>query len=87
MINVRDYKKWIYMCVVGGAYIIGGQGVIVYLLLDWGVWHGIPLEFVCNNHSIAPIYGGYQPQIGGVCCGALHTLGAASASCLSYVWL
>ena len=38
--------------------MLGGQGVWRTILYesDWGVWHGMPLEVVRNNHSPAPIY-------------------------------
>ena len=35
------------------------------------MWRETPLEVVCNNHSPAPIYGGYLPRTDaycGVCC-------------------
>ena len=65
------------LCVVGVVYIIAGQGVHI---LDWGVWRETPLEVVCNNHSPAPIYGGYQPRTG-VYCGAWSVPGAVSTCC------
>ena len=67
-----------YMVVV--AYIIGGQGYILPHISDWGVWHEMPLEVVCNNHSPAPIYGGYLPWTG-VYCDASCAPGAVSACC------
>ena len=47
---------------------------------NWRVWRGMPLEVACNNHSPAPIYGGYLPR-SGVYCGACCAPGAVSAYC------
>ena len=47
----------------------------------------MPLEVVYNNHSPAPIYGGYLPWTG-VYCGAWSTPGAVSACCTWHMcWL
>ena len=44
------------------------------------MWRETPLEVVCNNHSPAPIYGGYLLRTG-VYCGACCAPGAVSACC------
>ena len=56
------------------------MGYIIPPILDWGVWRGTPLEVVCNNHSPAPIYGGYLPPTC-VYCGTCCVPGAVSACC------
>ena len=44
-------------------------------------------DVVCNNHSPAPIYGGYLPRTG-VYCGACCAPGAVSACCTWHMcWL
>ena len=51
------------------------------------MWRETPLEVVCNNHSPAPINGGYLPRTG-VYCGACCTPGAVSACCTWHMcWL
>ena len=72
------------------------RGYILPPILDWGVWRGMPLEVVCNNHSPAPIYvlnlghllyGGYLPWTG-VYCGAWSAPSAVSACCTCHMcWL
>ena len=58
---------------------------------NWGVWCGTPLEVVCNNHSPAPIYGGYQPWTGvfvaHVVLSVLAALAVCAATCLCIVVL
>ena len=44
-------------------------GYFTTYISDSRVWHGTPLDVVCNDQFPAPIYGGYLPWTG-VYCGA-----------------
>ena len=52
---------------------------------NWGVRHGTPLEVVCNNHSPAPIYGGYQPRTGVFVAHVVLSVLAALGICVGYM--
>ena len=61
--------------------IIGVQGCIFYLLSGWGVWHGMLLEIVCNNHSLLrSMEGTYYGQVCIVVLG-VHLVREGSGPC------
>ena len=67
------------------------RGYILPPISDWGVWRGMPLEVVYNNHSPAPIYGGYLPRTGVYCGarsvpGAIYVLAICIVGCLAHTW-
>ena len=79
---------------VGVAYIIGSQGVYFTSYIGLGRWRRTLLEVVYNNHSLAPIYGGYLPRTGVYwcllptwCCQCLLQLVVCVATCVCIVVL
>ena len=75
------------MYVVGVSYILGVQGVYFTHISDWGVWRETPLEVVCNNHSPAPIYGGYLPWTGAYCSACCAPCAVSACCTCRMCWL
>ena len=53
------------------------------------MWRETPLEVVCNNHSPAPIYGGYQPRTVCIVVLVMHlvlSVLAALGICVGYMY-